>query len=642
MIETSAARIAAAPPARGGPAAPLHLPVELLAREPHLPAFWPDHIVRPAEGTSVPLALPAEAPAPPGAARLLRFTPGPWRPPRLGGREPPVALVIAEHPDPIAAALAQPGPDANPDSAWAEEAMARLAAARLGGPPGLPDPGPAALGLPRREAALVLDPGDLRRAGAAEAALAAARASGRPVLLARDPFAPSGAAPIWPDAAGPLDPWTLLDAAAVVHGASRDLALLALAAGVTIGDGPLAGADPVSTYARLIAATRCADPFRARPCSLAEALDLLALWRAREAESRRIAVCLGVQSWKHDRVRELLASSAPPPAFRRTPRTALAEARRRGGAVLAWSSAAPSSLAKRAAAEGVDLVVLEDGFIRSAGLGAEFRPGGSFALDSRGAYYDPSRPSDLEHLLNTAAFDAKLLARAAALRQAVLARGITKYNLSGTAPEVMAPPGRRRVLVPGQVEDDASVQRGGGEIRSNLALLRAARAAEPDAWLIYKPHPDIEAGYRRGRIPEAVLAGLADQVVSRAPMDALLRQVDAVHCLTSLTGFEALLRGIPVTVWGSPFYAGWGLTTDRGPAFAPERRRRRLTLDELVAATLILYPRCLDPLTRLPCPPEVLLERLDRPELWPLGRRARLRAWQGRVTRWLARVRRRL
>jgi capsular polysaccharide export protein len=34
---------------------------------------------------------------------------------------------------------------------------------------------------------------------------------------------------------------------------------------------------------------------------------------------------------------------------------------------------------------------------------------------------------------------------------------------------------------------------------------------------------------------------------------------------------------------------------------------------------LILYPRYLDPMTRLPCGPEVVIERLDHPELWRPG-----------------------
>jgi capsular polysaccharide export protein len=284
----------------------------------------------------------------------------------------------------------------------------------------------------------------------------------------------------------------------------------------------------------------------------------------------------------------------------------------------------------------VELIWLEDGFIRSAGLGAAFRAGASFAIDTRGPYYDPARESDLEHLLATVDFPPALLARAAALREAIVARGVTKYNLGGEVPVVPAAPGRRRVLVPGQVEDDASVALGGGAIRTNLGLLRPARAAEPDAFLIYKPHPDIEAGYRRGRIAAPDLAGIADQVIERAPMAAVLGRVDAVHTLTSLTGFEALLRGLPVTCWGAPFYAGWGLTEDR---LAVPRRTRRLTLDELVAGSLILYPRCLDPLTGLPCPPEVLLDRMGRPELFPPGRRARLRAVEGWIGRTIARWR---
>jgi capsular polysaccharide export protein len=66
---------------------------------------------------------------------------------------------------------------------------------------------------------------------------------------------------------------------------------------------------------------------------------------------------------------------------------------------------------------------------------------------------------------------------------------------------------------------------------------------------------------------------------------------DVVHTMTSLTGFDALLRGKRVVVYGQPFYAGWGLTEDvlqEGAAFA--RRQRRLSLDALVAGTLLRYP----------------------------------------------------
>lgn len=73
-------------------------------------------------------------------------------------------------------------------------------------------------------------------------------------------------------------------------------------------------------------------------------------------------------------------------------------------------------------------------------------------------------------------------------------------------------------------------------------------------------------------------------------------------------GFEALLRGLPVTTLGAPFYAGWGLTRDLGPV--PARRTARPSLAALVHACLIAYPRYRDPVTGLPCPVEVALERL--------------------------------
>src|SRR5665213_4049903 len=107
----------------------------------------------------------------------------------------------------------------------------------------------------------------------------------------------------------------------------------------------------------------------------------------------------------------------------------------------------------------------------------------------------------------------------------------------------------------------------------------------------------------------------ADAIVRRGSIAALLGEIDELHTLTSLCGFEALLRGVPVTVYGKPFYAGWCLTRD------VERwdRGRTLSLEELAAGALILYARYLDPLTRRPCGPETVIDRLSRPELWRPG-----------------------
>ena len=61
-------------------------------------------------------------------------------------------------------------------------------------------------------------------------------------------------------------------------------------------------------------------------------------------------------------------------------------------------------------------------------------------------------------------------------------------------------------------------------------------------------------------------------------------------------GFEALLRGISVTTYGQPFYAGWGLTNNLGLRII--RRKPGLTLHEFLYGCLILYPLYFDPVTR--------------------------------------------
>lgn len=581
---------------------------------PHLGSFFPEQrLVTP--GAAVAAALRLESRGAPRAGQtVLQASAAPWRAAGFGRRRGVVALVAVTGPTPGAtpwvSALTPPHP-ATPE---ARAAMALLREARVGGAPDLPDPGWAGLGRPRGEALVVLDPGQGDRAAAAIAALARARAgaAGRPVLVAISPDAPRAARPTLPatDAErlpGRLAPWTLIDLAHALHGIGETTSLLGLAAGIAVHDPVLPARAPVAIFAALLAATRCADPFRARPWSFAEAMRQLADWRVTEAENRRIVATVGIEWFKHRAIRAALASGARPPRILARGGAAIRVARRRGGALAVWSAAMPASLPARAAAAGVPLMQIEDGFLRSVGLGVRLAPALSFVLDARGIHYDPATASGLEVLLTTTRFDAGLLARAAALRAAVLARGLTKYNLPGAAPALAAPPGRRTILVPGQVEDDAAIRRGGARLRTNLELLRAVRGAAPAAWIAFKPHPDVAAGLRAGAVPATAVLALADQLLDDGPIAPLYDRVDEVHTIASLAGFEALLRGRRVVTWGRPFYAGWGLTEDRDP---PPRRGRPLCLDALVAGALILYPRYLDPNTGLPCPPEVAVERL--------------------------------
>src|SRR5690606_31402127 len=141
---------------------------------------------------------------------------------------------------------------------------------------------------------------------------------------------------------------------------------------------------------------------------------------------------------------------------------------------------------------GTSIIRAEDGFIRSVGLGADLVRPLSLTFDDAGIHFDPQRPSRLETLLATTDFNEALLQRARDLRRRIVATGITKYNLH-EQPWLRPSVGARIILVPGQVEDDASVRWGGGGIKSNLDLVEAVRAGNPDAWIIYKPHPDCSA-----------------------------------------------------------------------------------------------------------------------------------------------------
>ncbi|HZU62859.1 MAG TPA: beta-3-deoxy-D-manno-oct-2-ulosonic acid transferase, partial [Novosphingobium sp.] len=413
--------------------------------------------------------------------------------------------------------------------------------------------------------------------------------------------------------------------------ATCELALVAALLGRPLevaGAGPYAGLAQgpqglLAVLAReVILPWRYACPFTGAEMGALAAARLLGQWRRLIDGNRPVGAIHGVARWKRGTLDALLWAGRGRPPYGGQGK----------GRVLVWQARTPARVLARLAGPVGEI---EDGPIRSAGLGAHCVPPLSIVVDELGPYFDPARESGLERLLARAAFPPDLLARAAALRGAIVAGGVGKYGAGGGALAAWPADGRRRVLVVGQVADDRAMALGGAGC-TNLALLQAARRLEPQAHIIWRPHPDVVAGLRPGALPPDQVRALADAEAAEAPIAGLLAGADAVHVISSLAGFEALLRGCAVTVHGLPFYAGWGLTRDL--AITPARRRRRLALDELVAAALILYPRYLDPLTRLPCPPEVLVARLvagvgQRGLGWPL---VALRRWQGRLRRWLA------
>ncbi|KIC13800.1 capsular polysaccharide biosynthesis protein [Leisingera sp. ANG-Vp] len=409
---------------------------------------------------------------------------------------------------------------------------------------------------------------------------------------------------------GSVSPWALLDGAVGVYTVSSQLGFEAILAGhkprifgqpfyagwgLSIDEAAPARRQRRLTRAQLFAAAmilypKWYDPFQDQLCGLETVLDNLEAQAWAWRQDRHGWAASGMRLWKREPLQKFFG------AERRILFTEdTAKAQSSGRRKMVWAGKATSAHA--------GAVRVEDGFLRSRGLGAELVPPLSLVCDSQGIYYDPRQPSDLDRMIASRAVmtQAQEL-RAERLVRSLVQAGVSKYNLGGAAPAL---PEGRRILVPGQVEDDASILCGTGKIRTNLELLRAARAANPDAVIIYKPHPDVEAGLRSGQIEAD---GLADAVAAHADPMALLGAVQEVWTMTSLLGFEALLRGVKVTTAGTPFYAGWGLTQDLAPS--PAWRHAPVPLLGLAHAALIDYPRYFDPVTGQPCPAEVAVLRL--------------------------------
>lgn len=264
--------------------------------------------------------------------------------------------------------------------------------------------------------------------------------------------------------------------------------------------------------------------------------------------------------------------------------------------VIAWGMNEPFAVRRFAQAKKIRFFRMEDGFIRSTTLGSSHSTPYSLVLDSQGIYYDPTSPSDIEQILNEYDFsrDEKLRSDAISLQSFVQEHGLSKYNSPvKRRPEASGHPLSNRVLVVGQVHKDASLRLGNPDGWKIEDLVLLARQENPDAEIIYRPHPDVYEGYQKSPVKLARMERIATVLSPHLPLSQTLEAVSKVYTITSLVGLEAVLRGIKVITVGLPFYAGWGLTDDRCVHIALSRRTRTLTKEELAAGCYFVYPRYL-------------------------------------------------
>jgi capsular polysaccharide export protein len=353
------------------------------------------------------------------------------------------------------------------------------------------------------------------------------------------------------------------------------------------------------------------DVHTRKPTSLENSIDAMHCICTSRRRNRSTVVTVGMSSWKRAAVEPFLMSSNGPPIHVRTMKSALKKIPADKSAdIVLWGADATL----QDCPDAWRVIRMEDGFIRSVGLGASFRFPNSLVRDpSRHLYFDARGTGRITHLMNELQSQnglkdhAALTSRAQKLRKQIVDLNITKYMLAkdnGRLPTAKLPDtmDRLKVLVIGQVEADASIRYGSPEIKTNTDFLERVRELFPDAYIAYREHPDVTNGLRTGKADRTK----ADLNADNFDITNLLTWCDRVETMTSLTGFEALLRDKPVGVHGWPFYAGWGLTDDR----LARERKSTATLDELIAVSLILYPDYTHPVSRLPSTPEAAINAL--------------------------------
>ena len=248
------------------------------------------------------------------------------------------------------------------------------------------------------------------------------------------------------------------------------------------------------------------------------------------------------------------------------------------------------------------LLLCEDGFIRSYDTwcgtsSAKYKQSHSIIFDTKGYYFDATRISLIEGLLNNSEVVVSDVQRKEAreLIRKIVDNKVSKYNHQPIYTPSIGRYGKPKVLIVDQSYGDFSIAKGMADDTTFEKMLEAAINENPDADILVKTHPDTMAGKKaekKGYYQDLVEHDNIYKVTFPINPYSLLEVCDKVYVCSSQFGFEALMAGKEVHVFGMPFYAGWGLTID---AQHLERRTNKRTLEELFYIFYCIYTHWVDP-----------------------------------------------
>jgi len=275
------------------------------------------------------------------------------------------------------------------------------------------------------------------------------------------------------------------------------------------------------------------------------------------------------------------------------------------------------------------IVFIEDGFFYNiishtksltGNYPLEFTQAMSFTIDDITAHFDASLPSKLEQMIvSDYQIDYDELIRASSLIQTIIENKITKYNYQSLKNKIYGSK-ESKILVVDQAYGDYSVYKSGVSEEVFKRMLKDAIAENPEADILVKVHPDMivnpnRAGAKNGgyfwnmKIEHQNVILISEEINPYV----IIKQVQKVYVCTSQLGFESLMAGKEVYTYGVPFYAGWGLTIDRGNSeYLNRRRGKHRTVEEIFWFSYIWYSRYYSPARRVKCELEDVLETLQK------------------------------
>ncbi|MDD6056575.1 MAG: capsular polysaccharide biosynthesis protein [Helicobacteraceae bacterium] len=355
--------------------------------------------------------------------------------------------------------------------------------------------------------------------------------------------------------------------------------------------------------------TKYKNPYTSEPTTLRELLPQILKLKERLKKEDKTIFLFGFSVWKRDFMKPFLNAKKAVfiSTFSKNPlEDALKKGLDKNCLVYVWGKREIKNLKGWCDKNNINITRVEDGFIRSIGLGSDLTRPYSLVFDKVGMYFDTTQESGLENILNYHNFNKWELEEARELKNLLINTRISKYNSDKCAK--IPPQNKKIALVIGQVEDDASVKIGADGMK-NLELLTQASKNTKDSYIIYKPHPDVLSGNRIGAVENSEALKYCDYIASSVSLPILLDIADEIHTMTSTSGLEAILRGKKVVCYGKAFWAGWNLSCDKKEI---PRRNRSVSVDELVAAAYVLYPKYIHPNTLEPCRAKDLILALQK------------------------------